>query len=88
MSSQGGSRKEANRAIESLRGKILARWRDEVRRDPEQAALIHKIDDQKLEDHITGLTDKVIKLLRGEPTENLEEDAARHGRHAAQSDFP
>jgi signal transduction histidine kinase/CheY-like chemotaxis protein len=80
MSSQGGSRKEANSAIESLRGQILARWRDEVRRDPEQAALIHKIGDQELEDHLPGLTDKVIKLLRGEPTETLEEDAAQHGR--------
>jgi hypothetical protein len=46
MSSQGGSRKEANSAIEGLRGQILARWQDEVRRDPEQAALIHKIGDQ------------------------------------------
>jgi signal transduction histidine kinase/CheY-like chemotaxis protein len=26
------------------------------------------------------LTDKVIKLLRGQPTERLEEDAAQHGR--------
>jgi signal transduction histidine kinase len=80
MSSQGGSRKEANSATESLRGKILARWRDEVHHDSQQAALIHKIGDQELEDHLPGLTDKVIRLLRREPTENLEEDAARHGR--------
>src|SRR5438552_11136648 len=80
MSSQGGSRKEAKNAIEGLKGQILARWRDEVRRDPEQAVLIHKIGDEELEDHLPGLTDKVIKLLRGEPTERLEEDAAQHGR--------
>jgi signal transduction histidine kinase/CheY-like chemotaxis protein len=81
MTSKSGPRKEANNAIEGLRAQILARWQDEVRRDPEQAALIHKIGDQELEDHLPGLTDKVIKLLRGEPTENLEEDAAWHGRH-------
>jgi hypothetical protein len=78
MSSQGGSRKDP--AIESLRGQILARWRDEVRRDSEQAALIHKIGDQELEDHLPRLTDNVIRMLRGEPCENLDEEAARHGR--------
>jgi signal transduction histidine kinase/CheY-like chemotaxis protein len=80
MTPQSGPRKEANNAIEGLRAQIFARWRDEVRHDPEQAALIHEVGDQELEDHLPGLTDKVIKLLRGEPTENLEEDAAQHGR--------
>jgi RsbT co-antagonist protein rsbRD N-terminal domain len=66
--------------IEHIKGEILARWREEIRRDPEQAALIHKLDDQELQDHLPGLTEKVIKFLRGEPSENLEDDAARHGR--------
>src|SRR5689334_6677874 len=66
--------------IEDIKGEILARWREEVRRDPEQAALIHELDDEELQDHLPGLTDKVIRCLHGEPSENLEEDAARHGR--------
>src|ERR1700751_5112976 len=66
--------------IEHIKGEILARWREEVRRDPEQAALIHELDDEELQDHLPGLTDEVIRFLRGEPSENLDEDAARHGR--------
>jgi signal transduction histidine kinase/CheY-like chemotaxis protein len=66
--------------IESLKSEILARWRDEVHRDAEQAVQIHQLDDEELQDHLPALTDKIIKLLRGEPTENLEEDAAQHGR--------
>ena len=42
--------------------------------------MIHKLGDQELEDHLPALTDKVIKFLRGEPAEELEEDAAQHGR--------
>src|SRR5882757_9742595 len=66
--------------IESLKGEILTRWRDEVHRDAEQAAQIHQLDDEGLEDHLPALTDKVIKLLRGASTEDLDEDAAQHGR--------
>ena len=89
MTSQSGPRKEANNAIEGLRAQILARWRDEVRRDPEQAAMIHKIGDEELEDHLPGLTATVIKLLRGEPTETqtLEEDAAQHGHQRRRIGF-
>jgi len=89
MTPQSGPRKEANSAIEDLRAQILARWRDEVRRDPEQAAVIHKIGDEELEDHLPGLTDMVIKLLRGEPTEtqSLEEDAAQHGHQRRRIGF-
>jgi signal transduction histidine kinase len=47
---------------------------------PEQAALIHELDDEELQDHLPGLTDKVIRCLHGEQSENLDEDAARHGR--------
>ena len=82
MSTQRDSGDQTNNSnkIEDLKGKILARWRDEVRHDPEQAALIHNIGDQELEDHLPELTEKLIKLFRGEPTESLEEDAAQHGR--------
>jgi signal transduction histidine kinase len=89
MTSKSGPRKEANNAIEGLRAQILARWRDEVRRDPEHAAMIHKIGNEELEDHLPGLTDTVIKLLRGEPTETqtLEEDAAEHGHQRRRIGF-
>jgi signal transduction histidine kinase len=82
MSTQRDSGNETNIAnnIEDLKGQIVARWRDQVRHDPEQAAQIHKFDDQELEDHLPELTDKLIKLLRGDPTESLEEEAAQHGR--------
>src|SRR5947209_16555816 len=66
--------------IEQIKGKILSHWREEVQRDPEQAVLIQKLDDQELQDHFPELIEKVIKFLRGEVSENLEEDAARHGR--------
>jgi signal transduction histidine kinase len=58
----------------------MARWREEVRRDPEQAALIPKLDDQELQDHLPGLAEKVIQFLRGGVVEDLELDAAKHGR--------
>jgi signal transduction histidine kinase/CheY-like chemotaxis protein len=82
MSSRPDSSEARNIAdhIENLQDQILARWREAVRGDPEQAALIHKLDDQELQDHLPGLTGKIIKSLRGEPPENLEQDAARHGR--------
>jgi signal transduction histidine kinase len=75
----GGSSNIANQ-LDKLKSEILARWRDEVHRDAEQAAQIHQLDDDELQDHLPALTDKIIKLLHGEPTENLEEDAAQHGR--------
>ena len=65
--------------IERLKGEIISRWRNEVRSDPELTALIHKLDDQELEDHLPALTDQIIALLRGEAT-NFEEEAVKHGR--------
>src|SRR5271154_2889908 len=65
--------------IERLRGEIISQWRNEVRSDPELTALIHKLDDHELEDHLPALTDKIIALLRGETTKDLVEDAVQHG---------
>jgi signal transduction histidine kinase len=83
MNSNKDWRKSDNIAshIDHLKGEILARWREEVRRHPEQAVLTHKLDDQELQDHLPELAEKVIKVLHGELAENLDEDAARHGRH-------
>jgi signal transduction histidine kinase len=75
--------REANKIanhIERLQGEIISRWRDEVRSNPELTALVHKLDDQELEDHLPALTDKIISLLRGETAKDLEEDAGQHGR--------
>ena len=82
MSSVRKSRKSNKIAnyIERLKDQVLSRWRDEVRGDPEQSAQINNLDDEKLGDHLPALTDKIIALLRGEPTQDLEEDAAQHGR--------
>ncbi|HEY2526038.1 MAG TPA: hybrid sensor histidine kinase/response regulator, partial [Candidatus Binataceae bacterium] len=66
--------------IEHLKGQIIVRWQDRVRRDPEQAASIRALDDQELRDHLPALTAKIIEFLRGRPAGNFEEDAARHGR--------
>src|ERR1700761_9225092 len=38
--------------IEHLKDEILARWREAVRHEPEQAAQIHQLDDQELLDHL------------------------------------
>jgi RsbT co-antagonist protein rsbRD N-terminal domain len=66
--------------IDDLKIQVLSRWRELVRRDREQWRLVHNLDDRELEDHLPALTDKVIKALRGEPTERLDDDAAQHGR--------
>ena len=66
--------------IAALKGRILDRWREYCRRDPEQAAFIRGLDEERLRDHIPALTEKIIKHLRGEPIQNLESDAAKHGR--------
>jgi signal transduction histidine kinase len=66
--------------IRNLIHEVIVRWRDEVRRDPDQLAFIGRLDDKQLEDHLPALTEKIIKILRGEPADNLENDAAQHGR--------
>ena len=68
--------------IERLKGQIVSRWREAVRRDPQQAAMTHKLDAQELQDHLPALTEKIIKLLRAEPepVEDIEGAAAQHGR--------
>lgn len=66
--------------IDELKSQVLSRWRELVRRDREQWRLVHNLDDRELEDHLPALTDEVIKALRGEPTEGLDDDAAQHGR--------
>jgi len=66
--------------IERLKGQIITGWRDQVRPNPELAAVVEKLDDQELEDHLPALTDKIIRMLRGEQTKDFEEDAAQHGR--------
>jgi signal transduction histidine kinase len=66
--------------IEWLKDQIISQWRNEVRSDPGLVALVHKLDDQPLEDHLPALTDKIIALLRGETAKDLEEDAGQHGR--------
>ena len=82
MSAETGKPKAIHIAshIEHLKDVILARWREAVRHDPEQAALIHKLDDQELLDHLPALIEKIIHSLRGEVVEGLETDAAQHGR--------
>jgi signal transduction histidine kinase len=50
--------------------------------------LIHRLDDQELEDHLPSLTEKIIKLLRNESVEGLQEDAAKHGRQRRALGFP
>ena len=76
---QGQARNIANH-IERLKDQVLSLWREQVRADPEQATQIHSLDDRELEDHLPALTQKIIALLRGEAAEDLEEDAAKHGR--------
>lgn len=90
MSSPRKSRKANKIAnhIESLKGQIISRWRDEVRPNPELAALVHKLDDQELEDHLPALADKIIGLLRGQSTEDFEEEAAQHGRQRRALGYP
>ena len=82
MSADTGKPKATHIAshIEHLKDEILARWREAVRHDPEQAALVHQLDDQELLDHLPALVEKVIHFLHGEVVEGLEEDAAQHGR--------
>jgi signal transduction histidine kinase/CheY-like chemotaxis protein len=87
MSSTRKSRKQ-NKVARGIEGQILSRWRDQVRRDPDNGSLMHDLDDQELEDHLPALTDKVIKALRSEPTEGLEDDAAKHGRQRRALGFP
>src|SRR5271170_153168 len=90
MSSQQRSRKESKIAnhIDHLKHEVLSRWRAEVRGDQEQWALVNALDDQELEDHLPALTDKIIASLRGEPTQDLEEDAAQHGRQRRALGYP
>src|SRR6202035_3193971 len=66
----------------------ISRWRDEVRPNPELAALVHKLDDQELEDHLPALADKIIALLRGQSAEDFEEEAAQHGRQRRALGYP
>ena len=82
MSADTGKPKATHIAshIEHLKDEILARWREAVRHDPEQAALIHQLDDEELLDHLPALVEKVIHFLHGEVVEGLEADAAQHGR--------
>jgi signal transduction histidine kinase len=66
--------------LQRLKGQVLDRWRTELRRSPEQAAVTQKLDDQELQDHLPLLTDNIIQCLRGESIDRLEQAAARHGR--------
>jgi signal transduction histidine kinase len=66
--------------LESVKAEVLDRWRAEVRKDPEQAAIVKKLDDRELQDHLPLLTDDIIQCLRGQPVRRLEAAAARHGR--------
>jgi signal transduction histidine kinase len=66
--------------LETLKHQVLARWRQEVRKSPEQAALVAHLDDRELQDHLPALTEKIIKMLRAEPIEGLTEDAIEHGQ--------
>ena len=81
MSSRRKSRKNriANH-IDDLKIQVVSRRLQLVRRDREQWRLVHNLDDRELEDHLPALTDKVVKAPRGEPTEGLDHDAAKHGR--------
>src|SRR5579863_5837660 len=74
--------------IEQLKGQILDRWREEVRKDPVQAASVHHLDDKELKDHLPALTEKILKLLRGETVTDLEADAASHGLQRRKRGYP
>jgi signal transduction histidine kinase len=90
MGSPRTSRKADNIAnhIERLQDRLISAWRVTVRQDPQQPSLIQRLDDQELEDHLPALTEKIIKLLRDEPSEGIEADAANHGRQRRALGFP
>src|SRR5258708_25234990 len=73
--------------IEQLKVQMFDRWREEVRKDPVQAASVHHLDDQELKDHLPALTDRILKLLRGEQVTDLEADAASHGLQRRKREF-
>ena len=79
MSPTRKSRKQ-NKIRSGIEGQILSRWREQVRCDPDLGSLMRDLEDQELEDHLPALANKVIKAVRGEPTKDLEDDAAKHGR--------
>jgi signal transduction histidine kinase/CheY-like chemotaxis protein len=90
MGSKRKFRKAADIAnhIDRLKDQIISRWRISIRQDPQQPSLLQRLDDQELEDHLPALTEKIIKLLQGEPVEGLEDNAAEHGRQRRMLGFP
>jgi hypothetical protein len=85
MNSETDSHKAANIAshIKHLKEEILARWRQEVRRDPEQAALIHKLDDQELQDHLPR-----AYITGTRPSLSIAKDRAGSRRYEQLSERP
>ena len=77
---QHGRAKHIANQLELLKDQVLSRWREEVRRDPEQAAEVHNLDDKELEDHLPALANKIIASLESDVPQDLDQDAAQHGR--------
>ena len=77
---QHGRAKHIAKQLELLKDQLLSRWREQVRRDPEQAAEIHRLDDKELEDHLPALANKIITALETDLPQDLDQDAAKHGR--------
>jgi len=77
---QHGRAKHIANQLELLKDQVLSRWREEVRRDPEQAAEVHSLDDKELEDHLPALANKIIASLESDVPQDLDQDAAQHGR--------
>ena len=81
--------KQNRKLHRELKNQVLSRWRDEVRRDPEQSAQILNLDDQELEDHLPALTDKIIAFFEANQFKILKtmppSTAVSGGRWAIQS---
>jgi signal transduction histidine kinase len=71
----------------NLTAQILSSWREQARRDPEQAARLQLLDDKELEDHLPALTEDILKNIRGISTPNIEEDGRRHGHQRRLAGF-
>jgi signal transduction histidine kinase len=58
---------------------IIDRWRLAAKAQSEQSLRLAELDDQELLDHVPAIANALIRSLRGEMSERIEDDSRKHG---------
>src|SRR5438270_1501873 len=71
--------------IQSRKSALLQQWRRLAEAHPHQPA--RRLSDAELLDHLPSISDQIVRAIRGEPADSLDQDGRIHGHRRRQDGY-